>query len=167
MSVEDNTFEPFDFKVKDRLIKECEDRGWQLSKDSMRNPMFIDMITYCSLGREEEALLNLKTTMDFIRLYKWAMHDLVQFGQTFSFHVTGELVMFEFWRKCFIKIKVSVEKKKPLPSESFHQVILRDHGRFLDSTNFATPDALEAEGLAAMDTLKSASEAFYIEHNST
>ena len=105
--------------------------------------------------------------MDFIRLYKWAMHDLVQFGQSFGFHVTGELVMFEFWRMCFIKIKVSVKKKKPLPSESFHEVILRDHGRFLDSTNFATPDALEAEGLAAMDTLKSASEAFYIEHNST
>ena len=170
MSVEEVEDNIFDFKVKDRLIKECEDKGYKLSKDSLRNPMILDMIVYCSLGREEEALLNLKTTHDFIRRYEWVQWRLVPVGQTFSWSdssLTGELLMFEFWRKCFIKIKVSVKKRESLPSESFHEVILREYGRLNEPNNFATPDSLEAEGVAAIDSLKSASEAFNIEYNTT
>ena len=164
MSVEDNIF---DFIVRDRLKKECEDRDYKLSRDYLRNSMMLDMIAYCSFGREEEAILNLETTMKFIRGYKCVQWNLVPFGQTFIFNVTGSIIMFEFWRKCFIQIKVLVQRRESLPGESFHKVILREHGRFLDSDNFSTPDALEAEGSAVMDSLKSVSEAFYIEYNTT
>ena len=80
MSVEEVEDNIFDFKVKDRLVKECEDKGYKLSKDSLRNPMILDMIVYCSLGREEEALLNLKTTHDFIRRYEWVQWRLLPVG---------------------------------------------------------------------------------------
>ena len=56
--VEDNTF---DFKVRDRLKKECEERNFHMGEDTL-SMMFLDMITYCSRGNEEAAVLNLIAT---------------------------------------------------------------------------------------------------------
>ena len=66
--------------------------------------------------------------------------------------------MFEFWRKCFIQTKVAVQKGESLPSESWHLVIFRDYGRFLDSANFSIYDAFVTETRVAIESLKNASD---------
>ena len=63
MIVEDNTF---DFLVRDRLKKECEERPLSLSGDPAKDQLMLDMITYCSRGYKEEAVLNLTATKEFI-----------------------------------------------------------------------------------------------------
>ena len=64
MTIEDNTF---DFKVRDRLLEECKNADYDLHYNPNDNKVMMDMITYCSQGNEEEALLNLKTTKEFLR----------------------------------------------------------------------------------------------------
>ena len=67
MIVEDNTF---DFLVRDHLKKMCEERNLTLSGDSKKDQLMLDMITYCSRGNKEEAVLNLNTTKEFITGYQ-------------------------------------------------------------------------------------------------
>ena len=64
MTIEDNTF---DFKVRDRLLEECKNADYDLHYNPNDNKVMMDMITYCSQGNEEEAILNLKTTKEFLR----------------------------------------------------------------------------------------------------
>ena len=64
MTIEDNTF---DFKVRDRLLEECRNADYDLHYNPNDNKVMMDMITYCSQGNEEEAVLNLKTTKQFLR----------------------------------------------------------------------------------------------------
>ena len=159
MSVEDNIF---DFKVKDRLIKECKDKNYlTLFSDPTKNQILLDMITYCSLGNQDEAILNLKTTMEFEEDFEDARMSLPPPppGPVFFFHARGSMFLYEFWKNCFIQIKVAVQKKEPLPRESFHTVMLREYGRFLNVHNFPSLDAFKQEAWLAVISLKNASEA--------
>ena len=55
MNVVDNTF---DFKVRDRLVKECRERNWKLLHSCTEDPrVMIDMITYCSHTMVQRAIL--------------------------------------------------------------------------------------------------------------
>ena len=158
--VEDNTF---DFKVRDRLKKEWEERNFHMGEDTL-SMMFLDMITYCSRGNEEAAVLNLIATEEFrdgivrvsMRLIGGWQGLMGLTGLTTV--VTGWELMFEFWKKCFIKIKVLVQKQETLPAHSYTEVISRDYGRFLLEHNFANLDALKAEVKVAIDSLKNESE---------
>ena len=117
MSVEDNIF---DFKVKDRLLKECKDKSYRtLFSDPTKNQILLDMITYCSLGNQDEAILNLKTTMEFEEDFEDARMSLPPTATWSFFHARGSMFLYEFWKNCFIQIKVGVQKKEPLPRESF------------------------------------------------
>ena len=156
MSIEDNTF---DFKVQDRLKKECKDRPPLFPYDPLKNHLLLDMIAYCSQGNQEEAVLNLKTTLKFERDYEIACTNLGAFSMAFlGYYERGSQIIFEFWRKCFIQIKVAVQKEEPLPRESWHVVMLREYGRFLDSHNFANLDAFYTEARVAKESLKNASD---------
>ena len=153
MSIEDNTF---DFKVQDRLKKEFKDLDLRhLFSDPLKNQLLLDMIAYCSQGNQEEAVLNLKTTLKFEGDYEAARMNL---GAFLGYFERGSRFIFEFWRKCFIQTKVAVQKEEPLPRESWHVVMLRDYGRFLDSHNFTNLNAFDTEARIAKESLKNASD---------
>ena len=158
MSIEDNTF---DFKVQDRLKKECKDRPPLFPYDPLKNHLLLDMIAYCSQGNQEEAVLNLKTTLKFERDYEIACTNLGAFSMAFlGYYERGSRIIFEFWRKCFIQTKVAVQKKESLPRETWHFVIFREYARFLNSDNFANHDAFESEARVAVASLVNASDTF-------
>ena len=73
MIVEDKTF---DFLVRDRLKKECEERHLLPLSGDPRNhdQLSLDMITYCSRGNKEEAVRNLKATKDFMDGYRFVSY---------------------------------------------------------------------------------------------
>ena len=154
MSVEDNTF---DFKVRDHMLCECK---IDLDLISMHfNPLekqiLIDMIAYCSNGNQEEAVINLKTTSKFVEKYDdarshpmWNIHAV-----EFWHYVRGSVFMFEFWRKCFIQTKVAVQKEEPLPRESWHVVMMREYGRFMNRDNFVNFYAFDSEAQVARQSL--------------
>ena len=150
MKVADNCF---DFNVRDRLQKECSERNWTLRSDSAEhNNVMIDMITYCSRGNKEEAVLNLRTSMEF-------KDGLISTGltlgldmnidmesiETDSLEVVGEAFLFFFWRRSFIELKVSVHKNENIPRKSYHESIMRDFGRFLNAQNFNDSDVFQEE----------------------
>ena len=153
MIVEDNTF---DFLVRDHLKKICDEKNLTLSGDPKKDQLMLDMITYCSRGNKEEAALNLNTTKEFMTGYHNVCRRLP--GAWWWAAPNGWDFMFEFWKKCFIQIKVAVQSEEPLPSESYHEVISRDYGRFLQDNNFANVDAMKTEAAVAIISLKNASE---------
>ena len=156
MIVEDNTF---DYLVRDHLTKECEDRhllpfwGYLNPSAQQDRQLMLDMITYCSRGNKEAAVLNLIATKDFIHgfMIVGILDGRNWWSDAWDF-------MFEFWKKCFIKIKVLVQKQESLPPPTYTEVISRDYGRFLQHHNFANFDALKAESRVAIDSLKNDSE---------
>ena len=160
MSKEDNTF---DFRVQDRLRKECEGLR-PMFRDSLKNQLLLDMIAYCSQGSQEDAVLNLQTTRRFARDYDVTMTRLLLpastvgwdfFGDYFHY---GQWFVFEFWKKCFIQTKVAVQKEEALPRESWHVVMLREYGRFTNSHNFTNLNAFDTEARIAKESLKNASD---------
>ena len=159
MSVEDNTY---DFKVRDRLREEYETRMYlgighgigAVGVDG--DELILDLITYCSQGDQDEAVLNLKATQRFQSKYEAVRWRLP--GPKYDVYETDVVFMYEFWRKCFIRTKVAVQKGEELPSESWHIVIFRDYGRFLDSANFSIYDAFVTETRVAIESLKNASD---------
>ena len=153
MIVEDNTF---DFLVRDRLKKECEERPISLSGDPTKDHLMLDMITYCSRGNKEEAVSNLTATKEFMVGFQLVQRRLP--GGWWWADPNGWEFMFEFWKKSFIKIKVLVQKQETLPAHAYTEVISRDYGRFLLEHNFANLDALKAEVKVAIDSLKNESE---------
>ena len=154
MSIEDNTF---DHKVRERLMKES--KSIHLFFDPHKTQLLIDMITYCSQGNQEAAVLNFRTTLKFERDYEVARLQLPGVHNSY-YYLRGLCLMFEFWRKCFIQIKVAVQKQESLPRESWHEVILREYGRFLNSHNFANTDVFDTEVRVVRESLKNESEAF-------
>ena len=148
MKVEDNSY---DFKVRDRLQKECRERNWKLVRNTEDNRAMIDMITYCSQGNEEEAVQNLKTSMEVrdglnstcrtlgLDLW-WHAVEVI-----FSVEVVMEAFLFLFWKKSFIELKVSVHKNENNPRGSYHEVIMRDFGRFLNDQNFIDSNVFQAQ----------------------
>ena len=150
MLVEDNTF---DFLVRDRLKKECEERPMLPLPHTEQHKLMLDMITYCSRGNKEAAVLNLIATKDFI-------HGFMVVGILDGRNWWSDAwdFMFEFWKKCFIKIKVLVQKQESLPPPTYTEVISRDYGRFRRDHNFASVDAFIAEARVAIDALKNESE---------
>ena len=98
MIVEDNTF---DFLVRDRLKKECEERPISLSGDPTKDQLMLDMITYCSRGNKEEAVSNLTATKEFMVGFQLVQRRLP--GGWWWADPNGWEFMFEFWKKCFIK----------------------------------------------------------------
>ena len=155
MTTEDNTF---DFSVRDRLKKECKERNWKLSGESHEDQLLLDMITYCSRGNQVAAVLNLNTTIEFEGGYYSSLRRL--HGGGLWCNPTGWEFIFEFWKKCFIQLRVKLVKKEPLPSEFYHEVIFRDYGRFLLYQNFANVDAMETEASIAIISLKNESDNF-------
>ena len=155
MTVEDNTF---DFLVRDRLKKECEERGISLSGDPTKDQLMLDMITYCSRGNKEEAVCNLTATKEFIVGFQHVQRRLP--GGWWWADPNGWEFMFEFWKKSFIKIKVLVQKQEPLPSPAYSEVISREYGRFLQEHNFPNVDTFKAEARGAIASLKNDSENF-------
>ena len=155
MIVEDNTF---DFLVRDRLKKELEERPLSLSGDPAKDQFMLDMITYCSRGNKEAAVLNLAATKDFLFGYQSVQRRLP--GGWWWADPNGWEFMFEFWKKSFIKIKVLVQKLEPLPPCAYTEVISRDYGRFLQEHNFANVDAFKSEARVAIAALKNDSEHF-------
>ena len=159
-SIEDNTF---DFKVKDRLMEECKDEtfyGPMFLADPHRNQLIIDMIAYCSQGNPEDAVLNLKTTLRFKKELEAVQRNLSANTFYYRYRVRGALFIHEFWKKCFIQIKLAVQKQESPPREPWHIVIVREYGRFLISGNFTHLDAFEAEVRLAFDSLKTACNHF-------
>ena len=67
MTIEDNTF---DFKVRDCLLEECRKENVVLHYNHNDNKVMIDLITYCSQGNVEEAILNLKSTIEFLENFE-------------------------------------------------------------------------------------------------
>ena len=152
--VEDNSF---DFKVRDRLQKECRERNWKLRRyeyDSKNNRVMIDMITYCSQGDEEEAVRNLISTKMFMDRFKSSCQTLGMPVNTLSWaELNAEEFMFLFWKKSFIELKVAIHKSEKLP-RVFSQAIIRDLGRFLDEQNFNNSQALKNEARIAMEAIR-------------
>ena len=149
MNVVDNTF---DFKVRDRLVKECRERNWKLLHSCTEDPrVMIDMITYCSQGNEEEAVLNLKASKEF-------MDRLRNTGRTFDLWSCklAEDIMFLFWKKSFIELKVAVHKNELLPRDSCHEVMMREYGHLLHEENFADSDAFIDGVTNSMNVIKAA-----------
>ena len=156
MNIEDNTF---DFKVRDRLQKECRERSWKLRRFPEDNRIMIDMITYCSQGNEEEAALNLQTSMDFKDGFKRTCRSFGMWvGEIGWASAMAEQFLFLFWKKSFIELKVAVHKDENLPRESWHEVLMREHGRFLIDQNFTDSFAFEAEVLLVIDVVLQAIE---------
>ena len=151
MNVVDNTF---DFKVRDRLVKECRERNWKLLHSCTEDPrVMIDMITYCSQGNEEEAVLNLKASKEF-------MDRLRNTGRTFDLWSCklAEDIMFLFWKKSFIELKVAVHKNEILPRDSCHEIMMREYGHLLHEENFADSDAFIAGVTQSMNLIEAATK---------
>ena len=153
MRVEDNCY---DFKVSDRLQRECRERNWELQNDPEDHKAMVDMITYCSRGNEEEAVLNLKTSKEFMDNFQRTFRIM---GMTFWDYSLGvnrvmaESVLFQFWKKSFIELKVAVHKNEIISHESYHEALMRGLGRFLNEENFNNLDAFKSEVRTVENTL--------------
>ena len=66
--------------------------------------------------------------------------------------------MFLFWKKCFIEIKVAVQKKEAPLIVSHHEIIMRDYGHFLHRQNFPNYDTFKTQASTASNHLQSATE---------
>ena len=66
--------------------------------------------------------------------------------------------MFLFWKKCFIEIKVAVQKKEAPLRVSHHEIIMRDYGHLLNRQNFPNYDTFKAQATTAENHLKSVTE---------
>ena len=115
----------------------------------------IDMITYCSQGNEEEAVLNLKASKEF-------MDRLRNTGRTFDLWSCklAEDITFLFWKKSFIELKVAVHKNEIISHESYHEALMRGLGRFLSEENFNNLDAFKSEVRTVENTLVAATNNF-------
>ena len=149
MRVEDNSF---DFKVRDRLVKECKEMNYSLRSDPKQHSVMLDMIAYCARGDEGAAILSLKATKEFKDGWMRTWQRLN--GWTLALDVANEHFLFQFWKKSFIQLKVSVQKNESLPRESHHEVIMRDHGRFLNELNFNDLDEFITEHATVLDTFR-------------
>ena len=144
------------FKVSDRLQRECRERNWELQNDPEDHKAMVDMITYCSRGNEEEAVLNLKTSKEFMDLFQRTFRIM---GMTFWDYSLGvnramaESVLFQFWKKSFIELKVAVHKNEIISHESYHEALMRGLGRFLNEENFNNLDAFKSEVRTVENTL--------------
>ena len=158
-SIEDNTF---DFKVKDRLMEECKKKTVYrpMFIDPHRNQLVIDMIAYCSQGNPEDAVLNLKTTIRFEKEFETVRRNLSANTFLYGDRIRGAWFIHEFWKKCFIQIKLAVQKQESPPREPWHIVIMREYGRFLVSGNYTNLDAFETEVELAFASIKTASNHF-------
>lgn len=94
----------FSFQVRDRLkdhfttedLDKLELRG-DLPYEVHSKEKIIDIITFCSLGDLNEAKLGVEETLSFLAVGRRAF-------------VLQRLV-FHYWRRCFIKTKLAVDKK--------------------------------------------------------
>ena len=60
----------FSFLLRDRLTKYCDDNSIDLSHESPKHKMLLDMIVYCSMGDEEQGLENVRETNNFLQAFK-------------------------------------------------------------------------------------------------
>ena len=141
MKVEDNSF---DFKVRDRLVNECKEMNFSLRSDPKQHSVMLDMIAYCARGDEGEAVLSLKATKEFKDGWMRTWRRLEGWNAWVDVDPVDEF-LFEFWKKSFIELKVAVQKNENRPRELYHEVIMRDHGRFLNELNFNGMEAFIIE----------------------
>ena len=149
MKVEDNSF---DFKVRDRLVNECKEMNFSLRSDPKQHSVMLDMIAYCARGDEGAAILSLKASKEFNDGWMRTWHRLTLLNVANVGPV--EHFLFQFWKKSFIQLKVSVQKNENFPRESHHEVIMRDHGRFLNELNFNDLDEFITEHATVLDTFR-------------
>ena len=158
MTVEDNSY---DFQVRDRLLKECKKMNYKLHYNPDDHALMLDMITYCSQGNQEEAVLNLKTTKEFQDRFISVSTRLLSFPTSFPNGYNFSSVyqfLFKFWKKSFIEIKVAVEKKEAPLRISYHQLLMRDYDHFLNEQNFLNFEAFRLQLTAASNNLLAAAE---------
>ena len=160
MTVDDNSY---DFLVRDRLFQECKDMNYKIHYDPEKNKLMIDMITYCSQGNQDEALRNLMTTKEFQDRFKSLCSRLnIPPGYPvpvsyFSQHWVYSF-LFKFWRKCFIEVKIAVEKKEAPLRVSFNEIIMRDYEYLLNEQNFPTIEVFRNHLTIARNNLLSATD---------
>ena len=91
MRVEDNSF---DFKVRDRLVKECKEMNYSLRSDPKQHSVMLDMIAYCARGGGEAAILSLKASKEFKDGWMRTWQRLN--GWTLALDVANEHFLFQF-----------------------------------------------------------------------
>ena len=136
MTAEDNTF---DFHVRDRLLEECKKMDYKIHHEPEENKLMMDMITYCSQGNRDEAILNLKATKEFqdrCRLVCSRLNFPPALPLGFFVEHTVNYFLYNFWKKSFIEIKVAVEKQEAPRRVSYHEIIMRDYQHFFNEQNF-------------------------------
>ena len=157
MKVKDNNYS---LNVRDRLERECRERKWKLRSDPEHHIELIDTITYCSRGNEEEALLNLRKSMEFKNGLNNACRTLGLdwMGSVSRFEVVGDVFLFSFWRKSWFELRVALLKNENFPRESYHETIMREFGRFLNVKNFKDSEVYQEEVSTAINNFHAAYE---------
>ncbi len=116
----------FDFYVRDGLIDHIpvEDiNKLELNCDGLHpKEVLIDIIAYCSLGDIEKAKLYVDETISFLNSGQRA--GLVQ------------RLLWHYWRRCFIKTKLAVDKKPETieTCKDFH-IVIRSYKDFMSNFN--------------------------------
>ena len=140
MALEDNSY---DFLVSDCLLQKCKEMNYKIHYDPEKHKVMMDMITYCSQGSRDEALRNLMTTKEFQNRFKSVCSRLnIPPGfpvppSYYSQHWVYSF-LFKFWRKCFLEVKIAVEKKEAPLRVSYNEIIMRDYEYLLNEQNFPT-----------------------------
>ena len=121
----------FEFRIRDRLTKECQDAGLTLNRLSTRHAVMIDMMAYCAHGDEEEAVRNLEASKTFLNHYEVVSQGLGPPAERRKAIQLGKDLLFEFWRKCFIKKKFSVQAEIDVPERPPHEILEQDYGHLV------------------------------------
>ena len=94
----------FNFYLRDKLSKYCDDGAILLSLSKPRNHRIVlDMIVYSSLGDEEQGMESVKETHNFLMAYQRHM-----FWGIWGVNRADDL-MWEFWKSCFIRVKMAMD----------------------------------------------------------
>ena len=98
----------FSFLLRDRLTKYCDDNSIDLSHESPKHKMLLDMIVYCSMGDEEQGIENVKETYNFL-MATWRQAGILE---EFWALQKADALMWEFWKSCFIRVKIALASGK-------------------------------------------------------
>ena len=147
-----------EYDLRVHLERECRERNWKLRSNPEDHKEMIDMINYCSRGNLEEALLNLRKSMEFKDGLNGACRrlGLDWMASVSLFEVVGDVFLYSFWSKSFMELRVAVHKNENLPLDSYHETIMREFGHLLNVQNFKDSDVFQEEVSNAVNNLHAA-----------
>ena len=95
------------------MVKECRERKSKVRSFTEDPRVMIDTIPNCSQGNEEEAVIFLNASKEFMDRFRNTGHKFDLWSCKLA-----EDIMFLFWKKSFIELILAVHKNEILPHDS-------------------------------------------------